>query len=47
MKRFLLIFITDAGTKRMTVDGKGIIVLSKTMPVIDADTYYIKKITIE
>jgi len=38
---------TDAGTKRMTVDGKGLIVGSKTMPVIDADTYYIKKITIE
>jgi len=38
---------TDAGTKRLTIDSKGIFVDSKTLPVIDADTYYIKKITIE
>ncbi len=38
---------TDAGTKRMIVDGKGISIKSKTMPVIDADTYYLKKVTIE
>jgi len=38
---------TDEGTKRMTIDAKGITVVSKTQPVIDADCYYIKKITIE
>ena len=38
---------TDSGTKRMIVDTKGITVESKTLPVIDKDTYYIKKITIE
>jgi len=38
---------TDAGTKRKIIDAKGLLVESKTMPVIDADTYYIKKITIE
>jgi len=31
----------------MIVDSKGIIVSSKTLPVIDADTFYIKKVTIE
>jgi len=38
---------TDAGTKRVTIDTKGISVESKTLPVIDQDTYYIKKVTIE
>ena len=38
---------TDSGTKRIIVDTKGITVESKTLPVIDKDTYYIKKITIE
>ena len=38
---------TDAGTKRMMVDGKGIRVDSKTIPVIDADTYYLKKVIME
>jgi aminopeptidase N len=38
---------TDAGTKRMIVDGKGITVESRTMPVVDADMYYLKKVIIE
>jgi aminopeptidase N len=38
---------TDAGTKRMMVDSKGIRVDSKTMPVVDADSYYLKKVTME
>ena len=38
---------TDAGTKRMIVDTKGITLQSKTLPVIDADTFYLKKVIIE
>jgi len=38
---------TDSGTKRMTIDSKGLLVDSKILPVIDADTYYLKKVTIE
>lgn len=38
---------SDAGTKRMIVDSKGIKVDSKTMPVVDADTYYLKKVITE
>jgi aminopeptidase N len=38
---------TDAGTTRMIVDTRGLTITSKTLPVIDADTYYLKKITIE
>jgi hypothetical protein len=38
---------TDTGTKRMTIDSKGLLISSKTLPVIDEDTYYIKKVTIE
>ncbi|MCO5949276.1 M1 family metallopeptidase [Mucilaginibacter flavidus] len=38
---------TDAGTKRMIVDAKGIHVDSKTMPVVDADGFYLKKVTME
>ena len=38
---------TDAGTKRLMVDSKGIRVDSKTMPVVDADSYYLKKVTME
>lgn len=38
---------TEAGTKRVTIDSKGIQVNSKTMPIVDADTYYLKKLIIE
>jgi aminopeptidase N len=38
---------TDAGTKRMIIDSKGIRVDSKTVPVVDADTYYLKKVIME
>ena len=38
---------TSTGTKRMVVDTKGITVESKTLPVIDQDTFYLKKLTIE
>jgi len=37
----------DGVTKRYTLDKKGITITSKTMPVIDADTYYLKKLIIE
>ncbi len=38
---------TDAGVKKVVVDSKGIIVTSKTLPVIDQDSFYLKKIIIE
>lgn len=38
---------TDAGTQRLMVDSKGIKVDSKTVPVIDKDSYYLKKLIIE
>ncbi|MDB5006327.1 MAG: hypothetical protein JWP45_720 [Mucilaginibacter sp.] len=38
---------TDGSTKRFTADSKGVTVTSKTLPVIDPDTFYIKKITFE
>jgi len=38
---------TDAGIKRMMVDSKGIRVDSKTTPVVDAESYYLKKVTME
>ncbi|TWI98194.1 peptidase M1-like protein [Mucilaginibacter frigoritolerans] len=38
---------TNEGTKRMIIDQKGLLVSSNTVPEIDEDTFYIKKITIE
>jgi len=38
---------TDAGTKRLMVDAKGLRVESKTLPVIDPEVFYIKKVIIE
>jgi len=38
---------SDAGTKRLVVNTNGITIKSKTLPVIDPDMYYLKKITIE
>lgn len=38
---------TDAGTKRMNIDKKGVTVASKITPVVDPKTYYLKKIIIE
>lgn len=38
---------TDAGTKRMVVTPKGLIVTSKTPPVVDSDAWYMKKVTYE
>jgi len=37
----------DGETKRMMVGAQGLVVNSKAAPVIDADMYYLKKITIE
>jgi len=37
----------DGVTKRYILDKKGITIISKTMPVIDPDTYYLKKLIIE
>lgn len=39
--------VTDAGTKRMTVDKKGIPVSSKTPIRLDPDGFYLKKIILE
>jgi aminopeptidase N len=39
--------ITDTGTQRVVVDSKGISITSKTMPVIDADGWYFKKVIYE
>jgi aminopeptidase N len=39
--------VTDKGTQRMTVTQKGITVTSETLPQIDPDMYYLKKIVIE
>ena len=38
---------TDAGTKRMMIDKKGISLTSKTMPQVDAGVFYLKKIILE
>jgi hypothetical protein len=38
---------TDAGTQRMVVDSKGISITSKTMPVVDADGWYLKRVIYE
>ena len=38
---------TDTGTKRMMADSKGVRIDSKTLPVIDPEVFYIKKVIIE
>jgi aminopeptidase N len=38
---------TDAGIARMNIDKKGITVTSKTQPVVDPKTYYLKKVILE
>lgn len=38
---------TDTGTKRMALTKKGITIESKTVPVIDADGWYFKKVILE
>jgi len=38
---------TDTETKTINLDKKGIIVESKALPIVDQDTYYLKKIIIE
>ncbi|MGZ3834742.1 MAG: M1 family metallopeptidase [Mucilaginibacter sp.] len=38
---------TDAGTERIMIDSKGIKIESKTIPVIDPEVFYIKKVIIE
>ena len=38
---------TDNGTNRMTIDKKGILITSKTMPLIDAGIFYLKKVILE
>jgi hypothetical protein len=37
----------DGVTKRYALDKKGITIVSKTMPAIDPDTYYLKKLILE
>jgi hypothetical protein len=39
--------LTSAGKIRGRVDGKPVSIRSTTMPVIDPDAYYLKKITME
>jgi aminopeptidase N len=38
---------TRNGTQRMMIDKKGVVVESATLPVIDNDMYYLKKIVLE
>jgi hypothetical protein len=38
---------TDAGTKRMIIGSNGVSIASKTIPVVDVDSYYLKKVIIE
>jgi len=38
---------TSEGTKRMMIDQKGTTILSNTLPVIDAKTFYLKKVITE
>ncbi len=39
--------VTDKGRQRLTITKKGAIVTSETLPVIDPDVYYFKKVIIE
>ena len=39
--------VTDNVTQRVVVNSKGITIQSKTLPVIDPDMYYFKKVMIE
>ena len=38
---------TDSGTQTITTDPKGATIISKTMPVIDPKTFYLKKVIFE
>ncbi|GAB3903083.1 M1 family metallopeptidase [Mucilaginibacter boryungensis] len=38
---------TDGTTKRVTLSNVPVIISSKTMPVLDKDTYYLKKVVID
>ncbi len=38
---------TESGVKRITVDSKGLSISRKTIPIVDPETFYIKKIIIE
>lgn len=38
---------TDNGTNRMTIDKNGILITSKTIPLVDAGIFYLKKVILE
>jgi aminopeptidase N len=38
---------TDTGTNRMTIDKKGILITSNTMPLVDTSIFYLKKVILE
>ena len=38
---------TDKGLERLIVDEKGLVLKSKTLPVVDPKGYYLKKVTID
>lgn len=38
---------TDSGIERTTVDSKGLVVSSSTLPIIDPKVYYLKKVVLE
>jgi hypothetical protein len=42
-----LIIIASEGKKNIIINKKGTIIKSTTLPVIDPDTYYLTKITME
>jgi hypothetical protein len=38
---------TDKGLERLIVDEKGLVLKSKTLPVVDPKGYYLKKVTFD
>jgi len=38
---------TDAGMTRTTIDKKGIVVISNSMPLVDTRVFYLKKVIYE
>ncbi len=38
---------TDEGTKKINIDKKGLVITSKTMPLVDPGIFYLKKVILE
>jgi hypothetical protein len=39
--------ITDQGKQKITADKNGVVITSATLPMIDPDMYYLKKVIYE